>query len=55
MDGNYKIFNDLSKIGSRSNKSLYVSLILTFVSHYPQYLLYLQDERERQKQFLSAR
>ncbi|MCM4166593.1 hypothetical protein KCTC52924_03533 [Arenibacter antarcticus] len=32
MDGNYKIFNDLSKIGSRSNKVLYVSLILTFVS-----------------------
>ncbi|MBC8769395.1 MULTISPECIES: hypothetical protein [Arenibacter] len=32
MDGNYKIFNDLSKIGSRSNKVLYVSLILTFVT-----------------------
>ncbi len=32
MDGNYKIFNDLSKIRSNSNKVLYVSLILTFVS-----------------------
>ncbi|GGW49994.1 hypothetical protein [Arenibacter certesii] len=32
MDGNYKIFNDLSNVGSRSIKVLYVSLILTFVS-----------------------
>ena len=32
MGGNYKVFNDLSKIRSDSNKVLYVSLILTFVS-----------------------
>tara|TARA_R110000765_G_scaffold9911_3_gene30843 strand:- start:24668 stop:25285 length:618 start_codon:yes stop_codon:yes gene_type:complete len=32
MDGNYKIFNDLSKIRSNSNMVLYVSLILTFIS-----------------------
>ena len=31
MDGNYKIFNDLSKIRSNSYKVLYVSLFLTFV------------------------
>ncbi|GMN05510.1 conjugative transposon protein TraK [Croceitalea sp. MTPC5] len=32
MDGKYRIFNDLSRIRSNSNKVLYVSLILTFVS-----------------------
>jgi len=29
MDGNYKIFNDLSKIRTQSNRILYISLILT--------------------------
>lgn len=32
MNGNYKIFNDLNKIRSQSNKVVYVSLILTFVT-----------------------
>lgn len=32
MDGNYKIFNDLNKIRSNSNRVLYLSLVLTFVT-----------------------
>jgi len=53
MNGNYKVFNDLSKVHSKSNRVLYVSLILTFVSTFLNiYYAYVTNESAKSNFYL---
>lgn len=53
MSGNYKVFNDLNKIHSNSNKVLYVSLILTFVCTFLNiYYAYQTNESAKNRFYL---
>lgn len=53
MDGNYKIFNDLSKVRNNSNKVLYLSLILTAsCSLFTMYFAYKTNESAKNRIYL---
>lgn len=53
MNGNYKVFNDLSKVHCKSNRVLYVSLILTFVSTFLNiYYAYVTNESAKSNFYL---